>query len=282
MKYLDYKETRTHGTPDFPYAYYHITPSHPRYNMIYHWHTQYELIYVSKGSINMLVNCREYCINASEALFILGGMMHGGTPENAEYECLVFEVDANMRKNLMLDDRSAEFISNIKRPEPIKIFGDTETEALIKKIFGEFHACADCYRPIVTGAVMQLLGTLARRDNKQVAKADIRRMNSLKNALTYIEKHYTEYVTLDDIARDTGMNSRYLCKVFRDMTHRTPVDYLNYYRIECACEQLATTDERITDIALGCGFEDPSYFVKVFKRYKSVTPSQYLKNVIGR
>ena len=55
-----------------------------------------------------------------------------------------------------------------------------------------------------------------------------------------IEDHYDECVTLDDLARIAGMNSKYFCRYFKEMTHRTPIDYLNYYRIEQACFKLAT------------------------------------------
>ena len=61
------------------------------------------------------------------------------------------------------------------------------------------------------------------------------------------------------------------------MTYRTPIDYLNYYRIERACYQLLTTNHSITEIAYSSGFNDLSYFIKTFKKYKGVTPKNYLK-----
>ena len=59
------------------------------------------------------------------------------------------------------------------------------------------------------------------------------------------------------------------------MTRRSPIDYLNYYRIETACLRLSSTEESITDIAYGCGFNDLSYFIKIFKKYKGVSPRKY-------
>lgn len=57
----------------------------------------------------------------------------------------------------------------------------------------------------------------------------------------------------------------------------TPMDYVNQYRIEQACHQLLTTDFPITEVAFNCGFNDSSYFIKVFKKYKGTTPKKYLK-----
>ena len=91
-----------------------------------------------------------------------------------------------------------------------------------------------------------------------------------------IEDHYDECITLDDLARAAGMNSKYFCRYFREMTHRTPIDYLNYYRIEQACFKLATTNDSIAEIGMSCGFNDESYFIKTFKKYKGVTPKKYL------
>lgn len=279
MKYIEYKETRQHGTPDFPYAYYHITKAHPRYNMVHHWHPQYEIIHIIEGRFTVMINDGEYTANKGEALFIPGGMMHGGEPEDAEYECLVFEPDAFLRRSMMLEEHSAELISNMRKPSPNVLNENELAKKLIERIFCELRSKREGYRLIVQGAVMQLFGELARIETDGGAVKNKRRLQGLKNALAFIEDNYSEPVTLDEIASASGMNSGYLCRVFREMTHKTPIDYLNYYRVECACEQIASTDDSMTDIALGCGFCDLSYFIKVFKRYKGVTPSAYGKQL---
>ena len=61
------------------------------------------------------------------------------------------------------------------------------------------------------------------------------------------------------------------------MTHRTPIDYLNYYRIEQACFKLATSNDSIAEIGLSCGFNDESYFIKTFKKYKGGDAQEILK-----
>ena len=56
------------------------------------------------------------------------------------------------------------------------------------------------------------------------------------------------------------------------MTHQTPMDYLNRQRIEQSCYELSTTDDSITEIAYRNGFNDLSYFIRTFKKYKGITP----------
>ena len=78
-----------------------------------------------------------------------------------------------------------------------------------------------------------------------------------------------------DLAAEAALEPKYFCRVFRQITGRTPINYLNYYRVECAAELLCTTQGSITDIALECGFGDVSYFSRMFRRYKGQTPGQY-------
>lgn len=80
-------------------------------------------------------------------------------------------------------------------------------------------------------------------------------------------------LTLGNLAEAADMSPKYFCRFFSEMTGKTPIEYLNYYRIECAAEQLLYTDDLVTDIALNCGYNDLSYFVKTFKKYKSQTPN---------
>lgn len=98
-----------------------------------------------------------------------------------------------------------------------------------------------------------------------------------KKALNYIESHYAENISLDDMARASNMNSKYFCRFFKEMSGHTPLGYLNYYRIERACEQLAEKKISVTEAALGNGFNDLSYFIKTFRLQKGVTPGHYLR-----
>ena len=103
------------------------------------------------------------------------------------------------------------------------------------------------------------------------------RLTSIKNVLTYISENYANPISLDALSRIAGMNPKYFCRYFKSMTERTPIDYLNYYRIECACEMLSTRDISIKETAISCGFNDESYFIKTFHKYKGTTPKQFMK-----
>ena len=104
---------------------------------------------------------------------------------------------------------------------------------------------------------------------------DMHRAQAVKNVLRRIRSSYSQPLTLEDLAAEAALEPKYFCRVFLQITGRTPINYLNYYRVECAAELLCTTQGSITDIALECGFGDVSYFSRMFRRYKGQTPGQY-------
>ena len=97
----------------------------------------------------------------------------------------------------------------------------------------------------------------------------------LKCVMNLIKQKYGEQISLAQMADSAGFSPKYFCRVFHEITHYTPMEYLNQYRINRAAEMLLSTDESIEDIAYDCGVNDISYFIKLFKRYKNKTPLKY-------
>jgi AraC-like DNA-binding protein len=135
------------------------------------------------------------------------------------------------------------------------------------------------YELITQGSLYHLLGIILEYCLYSIPKENTpknqQRINQLKNVLSLIEQEYPNNLTLEDISKAAGMTPKYFYRLFREMTQRSPIDYLNYYRIECSCTQLVSTDASIAEIALNCGFNDISYFIETFKKYSGITPKQY-------
>jgi len=98
---------------------------------------------------------------------------------------------------------------------------------------------------------------------------------ALKKVLWRIRTDCDKQLSLNDLAQEAGLAPRYFCRIFRELTGRTPMDYLNYYRIERASELLCSTDDTIINIAFSCGFHDAAYFSRIFRRYKQMSPREY-------
>lgn len=96
-----------------------------------------------------------------------------------------------------------------------------------------------------------------------------------KKAIRYISKNFVQNLTLDQVAEHVHLNPAYFSTLFKQSTGSSFKEYLNMVRIEESKRLLANTDYSIIDIALATGFEDQSYFSKVFKKYTGLTPKQY-------
>lgn len=97
----------------------------------------------------------------------------------------------------------------------------------------------------------------------------------IKKAIQYISLHFSEPLTLEEVARQVHLNAAYFSTMFKHSTGSSFKEYLNMVRIEESKRLLANSDYTIIDIAIAAGFEDQSYFSKVFKKYTGLTPRQY-------
>ena len=93
MKYSDYVEKKRRGEPGFPISYYNITPAYHQYVMEAHWHNELEIIKVNEGTFLAHVDNVEKIMNAGDVLFVDGGCIHRGIPQNCSYECIVLDLN---------------------------------------------------------------------------------------------------------------------------------------------------------------------------------------------
>ena len=280
MKYIKYREDKKHGTFDFPIEFYHVTASHPRYEMSYHWHIEYEIIRILKGEFLMTLNESTFTAQEGDLIFVQSGALHGVIPKHCVYECIVFNLGILLSPNHI----GETFLKKIENSS-IQIYHhisncDEELKEIIKFLFEAMRGKSEGYKLTVIGALYQFFGYVFSHHYYKpignVSAKNNRRIEQLKKVLEMIETSYDQCLTLDILAKEAGMNAKYFCRFFHEMTHRTPIDYLNYYRIEQACLKLVTSSDSITEVAFSCGFNDISYFIKTFKKYKGITPKKYL------
>ncbi len=97
----------------------------------------------------------------------------------------------------------------------------------------------------------------------------------------YMEKNYNKTITMTEMAGISSMSPRNLIRRFEQATSNTPLEYLQRFRIENAKKMLENKNDGIEQIAMKCGYEDMSFFRKVFKRHVGMTPREY-KDKYGR
>ncbi|MGN1315058.1 MAG: AraC family transcriptional regulator [Lachnospiraceae bacterium] len=280
MKYIDYQERTQQGTFNFPIAFYHQTPHSPRYHMQYHWHTHYELIRIISGTFQLNLENDTRIYHSQDVIFISSGMLHGGTPHDCIYECIVFDLQILLKDNHACSRLIRDIIDHKITVNTYLSDKNEYVLPIVENLCDALSGKKTGYEFMVQGYLYHLLGTIINHHLYNETKQDNvlnERLSSIKNVLSYIAENYSHNISLESLSRIAGMNPKYFCRYFRSMTERTPIDYLNYYRIECACEMLSTKDISVKEVAISCGFNDESYFIKTFSKYKGITPKQFMK-----
>lgn len=106
-------------------------------------------------------------------------------------------------------------------------------------------------------------------------KTSTKNKELIKTAISLITKNYATNITLDDVANEVHLNAAYFSTLFKKEVGHSFKEYLNMLRIEESKRLLTNSNYSIVDIAIAVGFEDQSYFSKVFKKYTGITPKQY-------
>jgi len=130
------------------------------------------------------------------------------------------------------------------------------------------------YRVMVKGLFMQLTVHLSRcySSGPTEESMDLLRIG---DAIAHIETHYTEKITLDELAAKSHLSKRHFLRIFHDCIGRSPIDHLMHVRTQKAAELLKHTHRTITDIAFECGFQDSNYFTRCFRKTMDQTPKQF-------
>ncbi len=100
--------------------------------------------------------------------------------------------------------------------------------------------------------------------------------------IAYISDHLTEPIAIADIADMLHLNPQYVMRIFKKEMGCPILQYITAKRIALAVRYLEETNISVSDVAILCGFDNYSYFIRIFKRFTNETPVSYRKNVKGR
>ena len=282
MQIIDQNEDRPRGTYEFPFEFHHIDQSHPRYVMSYHWHVEYEIIRILTGEFTVTLDEKSFKAVQGDVIFVHSGILHSGIPVNCVYQCIVLDMNVFKKQKSVC----ADYIQKIVHQDNLNYhhFDQRYPDVLsaVNSLFQSMDEKKPGYELSVIGQFYHFFGIVFGNhyylDSQPKARRDYKRILQLKQVVEFIEKNYASPLTLGQLSDSVSMSPKYFCRFFSEMTHQTPMDYLNRQRIEQACYQLSTTDDSITDIAYRNGFNDLSYFIRTFKKYKGTTPGKYKKS----
>ena len=181
-----------------------------------------------------------------------------------------------------------EIIKQYSDAEIAKHFADKSPDDIIYTLFEQFGInCMNMHKMDNQTLDKYIEALKNGTDNKEKIIREIIKIirNATDNKNTeswlvsrvkeYIQNNLFENTPLEKIAADMNVSKYYLCHEFKKITNMTLTEWKNYLRIEKAKSQLISSDLKITDIALECGFESPSYFSEIFKSSEKITPEAY-------
>ena len=275
-----FNELKLHGREDFPFELYRVDRQHPKYQMAFHWHTNLEMIRVLEGELSLTLDNRTRVLRAGEIAFINSETVHGATPNDSSYQCIVFNLAFLKTGNSLCDG----FIDNLLSHSAYltEFPRDSAVTKIVNDIFDELANEKDGAPFKAIGLYHTLLGEIQEKElfNSHLPLSSVhdeKKVVKLKTVLKFIRENFDKDITLEDMSAVAGFSGKYFCKFFKDMTGTTPVNYLLTYRIERAARKLLGSDLSVTQIAYDCGFNDLSYFIKTFKTFKKVSPKDYRK-----
>ena len=128
------REDKHHGTFDFPLELYHVESAHPRYEMPFHWHMDTELLLVSEGEFQLYLDGEEIHLHAGESTYIPAGAVHGGSPQDCVYECIVFDAERFFQDSSICRQRFHQVFD--AHEWPVSFFSpDSEIGKLMHELF---------------------------------------------------------------------------------------------------------------------------------------------------
>ena len=279
---LDLKEKRQHGSFLFHFSVYENSEKFP--DMPPHWHNELELLFGVKGRVELRIGEDSFILGNDEVLIIPCNSIHSSNSFNQSFYFHAIVFDPSLLTCSLVDTCRSSYIDPIKDHKidyNLHIKGEKDWEKNMiyqtKTLINYYYKKPFGYELGIKGALSNIFfelisnNSIEKEENKE-KKMDFER---LKNTILYIQNNYMEKLTVDELAEKSYMSVYYFCRFFKKVTGMTPFDYLNNYRVQMAAKFLKETQNSITVIGYDVGFNDSSYFSKIFQKYLNCTPTEY-------
>lgn len=247
-----------------------------------HWHDMLELIQVKSGQMHCHVNGSDFLLKKGDICIINEEQIHR-IYSNEEMPCSTntLTISPAMLQNItdMYNKLILPVISDSDFTH-IRMNGRNSHARMISDLMDEMMKLAKdqpvgCELQALACVAMILRQVYLVHSEEPIEIEHDEDLRLHKKMTAYIYEHYNEPISLDDIAASADI-SRSKCSVlFHKYAETSPIDFLNAYRLEMAAGQLCNTGNTVASIAFACGFNQQSYFSRMFVREYGMTPKAY-------
>ncbi|GAB3480485.1 AraC family transcriptional regulator [Marinomonas epiphytica] len=281
------KEQVTHGTKEFPCAFYDEYFSlFFNQEVSWHWHEEIELVLVVEGCCKVQCLNEEIQLKQGEMIFINANTLHYMKNE-AHAECRIQNAvfSPHMLAGIPFGSVYQKHILPIIQNKALPMFHFTANIPWQAELIHKFSKAvlAWCSEQadrefIATLTLMEIWHALSTHANSQsvmLSPGTRTQQKRLEHAIEFISQHYYENLSTKVISGAANMSESECYRLFRTHLQCTPNHYLTQYRLRIAAQLLAQQNLAINDVAFEAGFNSVAYFGKMFKRMFGDTPKQF-------
>ena len=283
----DRSEIVNYDDPSFPsYSFEgHMDGSSPWIRKV-HWHEDVELMTILTGKMAYSINGTLVEAHAGDTIFINSKQIRYSTDVANTYCTYIITV---IHPKLLVS--SPEVESEYVLP----VITDPDIPYILFKASSNVaEQVAGCMRSInsskgnqfeITRHFFDLWHYILESTDihiNELTEAHYQHIESLKNMIGFIRDHYSDHISLSDIAEAGNMSRSNCNNIFKKYTGHTPNEYLIRYRLDRALELLSTTDESVGKISGMSGFSSSSYMTEQFVRCYQITPREFRKRALAK
>ncbi|WP_342438985.1 AraC family transcriptional regulator [Paenibacillus sp. FSL L8-0436] len=247
-----------------------------------HYHDTYEIYYLLAGERSYYINNLIYTLHKGDLIFINKNELHRTTSKgSASHERILINFEeVFLQKILAHYDLHFPFLTAqclLLRPG---VHEQGTIEYLLFSMLKEQKEKRTQQIPYFQTLLIQLfieMNRIQEISNEPIAPESSNKQLKVYEIIDYLQAHYAEKLTLERLSETFFISSTYLCRVFKQTTGFTIVEYLNYIRIKEAQRLLQSTNAKVTTIAEDTGFDSIAHFGRVFKQIVKRSPLQYRK-----
>lgn len=251
-----------------------------------HFHPETEITLIAEGEMYYQANDKVFLLHAGDAIFVNSNVMHAGW-RNGESDCRYYPMNfatvlVSGHENSRIEE---QYVEPVLRDNliPYAVFCDQNPEDrpfldLICAYRNVMWEREEGYELLAKSLLCRFWFLLYKRARAEGSGCPDRGVSAVKEAITYMEAHYAERLTLEQIAAVCRFSRSEFCRIFRRYTGRTPFEYLQHLRVRRSLKLLSDPSLSVTEIAERTGFAGASYFAEIFRRYMRISPLQYRKN----
>lgn len=294
----DFEEIKEHGDLEYPVGAYLVSFDAMHMGYVgWHWHDEMEISLIKSGRAEFVINDETFTLSEGQAIFINKNALHAVHPienENCIYVTIVFQPFFLFGHGHT--KMAATYLTPVTSHPDLRyvLFDGTESihtdiVTILEEIFSLNLKKPFGYEIHTRSALSTFWLLLLEHIGKTAPPSSIDKNGQLtldeartRKAILYIQKHYSDTISLDDIAASIHVSKGECCRCFKRSMNLTPFEYLMKYRIFMAAGTLRSNPSlSMATLASSVGFNSSSYFNKLFRKYLNCTPTEYRSNITG-